>query len=184
MNATNNSIASPALFSIPLSYVRTKEASLAPFALAPWAIIDHAWKAVAGYHADAFEFTPGVTPMSTFKETSTALVIYYSVIFGGRELMRSRQPYKLNTLFMIHNLYLTAISGLLLAAFIQQLAPDVWQNGLYDGICGATGWTQPLVVLYYLNYLTKYLELIDTLFLVLKKKPLSKSSQSQTLVIS
>ena len=82
---------------------------------------------------------------------------------------------------MIHNFYLTAISGLLLAAFVQQLVPGVWQTGLYDGICGATGWTQPLLVLYYLNYLTKYLELIDTVFLVLKKKPLSKSLRPRSL---
>ena len=171
----NNSIAVPAFLSAPISQISLKDATVAPFPISPYTLVDHAWTVFTGYHADEFRFTPGVTPMSTFNETLVALIIYYATIFGGREMMRDREPYKLNGLFMIHNFYLTAISGLLLTAFVQQLAPGVWQNGLYDGICGATGWTQPLLVLYYLNYLTKYLELVDTVFLVLKKKPLSKS---------
>ena len=108
--------------------------------------------------------------------------------------MRNRPAFKLNDLFLIHNFYLTAISGILLVLFIEQLTPTIWKHGLFFTICDAGGWTGPLVTLYYvgprprtracnipvankslmqLNYLTKYLELLDTVFLVLKKKPLS-----------
>jgi fatty acid elongase 3 len=138
----------------------------------PWNMLDGAWVSVLGYHADNFQFTPGQTPLSTFKETAAMLVIYYSVILGGRNWMRNRPAFKLNTLFLIHNFYLTAISGILLVLFLEQLIPRLWSHGLYDGICGAGGWTDKLVVLYYLNYLTKYLEFVDTCFLFLKKKPL------------
>lgn len=99
--------------------------------------------------------------------------LYYVIIFAGRELMHSRQPFKLNNLFIIHNFYLTAISAGLLVLFAQELLPGLWHNGIHDGICGQTGWSQRLLVLYYLNYLTKYLELLDTVFLVLRKKPLT-----------
>ncbi len=143
----------------------------------PWQLLDKAWMTIFGYHAHDFQFTPGRTPLSTLKETTIMLVVYYSVILGGREWMRTRPAFKLNTPFLIHNLYLTIISGSLLALFIQQLVPRLWTHGLYDGICGAGGWTDKLVVLYYLNYLTKYLEFIDTCFLFLKKKPLSKSNR-------
>ena len=105
--------------------------------------------------------------------------------------MKNREPFKLNGLFMVHNLLLTAISGTLLALFTEQLVPTVWRNGIFYAICDHRGgWTTPLVILYYvrtppssddksqanflqLNYLTKYLELCDTVFMVLKKKPLS-----------
>jgi hypothetical protein len=141
--------------------------------LDPWSVFEKLWTGVVGYPAKDFQFTQGSTPMSTLKETLCAITLYYTIIFGGREIMRNREAFKLNTLFIIHNFYLTAISGGLLLLFAQQLIPTLWRNGLYDNICGASGWTQPLTVLYFLNYLTKYLELLDTVFLVLKKKPLT-----------
>jgi len=62
----------------------------------------------------------------------------------------------------------------LLALFVEQLVPELARNGVFHAICEREGgWTDRLVVLYYLNYLTKYLELLDTVFLVLKKKPLT-----------
>jgi len=75
---------------------------------------------------------------------------------------------------MFHNFYLTTISGILLSLFTEQLVPEVYRNGVFHAICSwEGGWTKQLVILYYMNYLTKYLEFIDTIFLVLKKKPLT-----------
>lgn len=186
------SSASPATFyeQLPLPTVDR------PFGIHLWPIFDKVFSAVVGYSANDFEFVPGKTPMSTLKETSIFVVIYYAIIFGGREWMRNREPFKFKTLFLIHNFYLTAISAILLALFIEQLLPTVVRGGIFHAICHHEGgWTQPLVVLYYvstrsmnarlqnltscqLNYLTKYLELLDTVFLFLKKKPLSKSAET------
>jgi len=145
-----------------------------PFGIHLWPIFDKAYTAVMGYHPQDFDFQPRVTPMSTLKQTAFMLVTYYIIIFGGRELMRNRPAFKLSVPFIIHNFYLTVISAVLLALFVEQLIPTLYRHGLFFAICDVKGgWTPPLVTLYYLNYLTKYLELIDTVFLVLKKKPLT-----------
>ena len=104
-----------------------------------------------GYPAQDFKFIPGKTPFSTLKETVAMIILYVVVIFGGRGIMRNREPYKLNGLFKAHNLLLTIISGALLILFAEQLIPTLWRHGLYENICGASGWTQPLVVLYYVS---------------------------------
>lgn len=104
-----------------------------------------------GYPAEDFKFVPGTTAFSALTETVATIALYVVVIFGGREVMRNRQPYKLNGLFMAHNFILTAISGALLVLFAEQLIPTLWRGGLYENICGASGWTQPLVVLYYVS---------------------------------
>ena len=148
-----------------------------PFGIHLWPIFDKAFTAVVGYSANDFKFVPFETPMSTIKSTSIFIAIYYCIIFGGREWMRNREPFQLSFLFKVHNFYLTAISGILLALFAEQLIPTVARKGLFFAICDHQGgWTDKLVILYYLNYLTKFLELIDTCFLFLKKKPLSTSS--------
>ncbi|KAI5199608.1 elongation of fatty acids protein 3 [Aureobasidium subglaciale] len=145
-----------------------------PFGLELWPIFEKAFTSIKGYKPQDFRFVPGKTPMATFKETATMLVCYYIIIFGGREFMRGREPFKLNFFFKVHNFYLTLISGLLLVLFVEQLLPELVRNGVFHAVCAYEGgWTDKLVVLYYLNYLTKYLELIDTCFLFLKKKPLT-----------
>ncbi|TVY40932.1 putative elongation of fatty acids protein [Lachnellula occidentalis] len=145
-----------------------------PFGVHLWPLFSKAFELVAGYPADEFKFVAGETPMSTLRDTSIFVAVYYTIIFSGREWMRNREPFKLKSLFLIHNFVLTAVSAILLALFIEELLPTVVRKGIFYAICDHDGgWTQPLVVLYYLTYLTKYLELLDTVFLFLKKKPLT-----------
>ncbi|QKX63639.1 uncharacterized protein TRUGW13939_10810 [Talaromyces rugulosus] len=145
-----------------------------PFGIQLWPYFNKAFELALGYPADDFRFVSGETPMSTLQETAAALVTYYVVIFGGREVMKNFSALKLNTLFMLHNFVLTSVSGILLVLFLEQLIPTIYHHGVFYAICSHEGgWTQPLVVLYYLNYLNKYFEFLDTLFLVLKKKPLT-----------
>ena len=87
--------------------------------------------------------------MLTLRSTVMMLISYYTIVLGGRELMRSRPAMKLNDLFLIHNFYLTVISGALLVLFIEQLAPTIWKHGVFFAVCGDGGWTGPLVTLYY-----------------------------------
>ncbi len=122
---------------------------IGPISLSPWANFNNLWTSVMGYPAEEFRFIPGKTPISTLSETVAMIVTYLVVIFGGREIMKNREPLKLNGLFKAHNLMLTAISGAWLVLFAEQLIPTLWKHGLYENICGADGWTDALVVLYY-----------------------------------
>lgn len=101
-------------------------------------------------------------------------ITYFIVIFGGRYLMTNVPAFKLQIPFMIHNALLTFVSGALLLLMVEQIFPIFYRQGLLASVCAESTWTQPLELLYYLNYLVKYWELIDTVFLVLKKKKLGK----------
>ncbi|KAI9850600.1 MAG: hypothetical protein M1838_005385 [Thelocarpon superellum] len=145
-----------------------------PFGVRLWPIFDTVFTKVMGFHPQDFRFVQGQTPISTLAASVTACLLYYGIILGGRELMRDRKPLRLNGLFILHNFILTSISFILLVLFLEQLIPTVVRHGIFYAICDRQGgWTKELVMLYYLNYLTKYLEFVDTGFLVLKKKPLT-----------
>jgi fatty acid elongase 3 len=123
-----------------------------PFGLALWPIFEKVFEAVKGYKPQDFRFEQGVTPFSTFTTTTVVLISYYIIIFGGREIMRSRQALQLNWFFKVHNLYLTLISGTLLVLFLEQLIPTVWRHGVFFAICNRDGgWTDKLVILYYVR---------------------------------
>ncbi|KAJ3567251.1 hypothetical protein NP233_g6483 [Leucocoprinus birnbaumii] len=117
-------------------------------------------------------FTPGVTPLSTAVEVLPMLAGYLAFIFSAKAFMTDRKPYQLTSLFRAHNLCLSFASAILLALMLHEVAPQVWQHGFRHTLCSPKTLTPRLEFYYILNYYFKFVELFDTVFLVLKKKPL------------
>ncbi|KAJ2477529.1 Fatty acyl-CoA elongase/Polyunsaturated fatty acid specific elongation enzyme [Coemansia sp. RSA 2131] len=127
---------------------------------------------LAGFDKSQWRWVNGETPLSTWREVGIGMVVYLGIIFGIQFFMRSRKPLKLTRMAQIHNLGLTLISLVLLVLYVEELTPIISKGGLFHAVCAEEAWTQRLEVLYYLNYLTKWIEFTDTVFLALKKKPL------------
>nr|ODN97866.1 fatty acid elongase [Cryptococcus depauperatus CBS 7855] len=140
-----------------------------------YTLLMKAWEA-SGISKPAPQYSTwisGASPVSTQKAVVAAIGTYLLVIFGGREIMKSRQPYKLTVAFQIHNVILTLGSGILLALMLEEIVPMYFKHGFFWSICNTSAFTPRLITYYMVNYYFKYLELIDTVFLVLKKKPLA-----------
>ncbi|EIW73094.1 hypothetical protein TREMEDRAFT_26340 [Tremella mesenterica DSM 1558] len=123
--------------------------------------------------AELTSWFSGLSPLSTQKAVVAAIGSYLLIIFGGRELMRSRAPFKLTLPFQAHNLFLTVGSLILLSLMLEEIIPVWLRHGFFWAICNRKAYTPRLVSYYMVNYYIKYIELIDTVFLVLKKKPLA-----------
>ncbi|CAL1695813.1 unnamed protein product [Somion occarium] len=118
-------------------------------------------------------YVPGKTPLSTPLEVLPALGLYLVVVFGIQAFMKNRPALKLQYLFQAHNLILSSGSAILLALIVEEVVPKVWKRGLFWGMCNQGMWLHSLEFYYMINYYFKYLELLDTVFLAFKKKPLA-----------
>ncbi|WLF79307.1 Fatty acyl-CoA elongase/Polyunsaturated fatty acid specific elongation enzyme [Lodderomyces elongisporus] len=148
-----------------------------PFGVKLWPIFNELVSKATGdrFVPSKFQFVEGELPFSTFPPVALAITTYYIVIFGGNYIFKKFgiKPFVLNGLFQIHNLFLTTLSLTLLTLMVEQLVPMIYHHGIFYAICSTNAWTQELVCLYYLNYITKFLEFIDTVFLVVKQKKLT-----------
>ncbi|KAL7285318.1 hypothetical protein ACG7TL_000413 [Trametes sanguinea] len=118
-------------------------------------------------------YVPGKTPLSTPQEVYPALVAYLVIIFGIRAWMKDKAPYRMQFLFRLHNAFLSSGSLLLFVLILEEVLPLFWQNGTFYALCNRGMFTERLQFYYMINYYFKYIELIDTVFLALKKKPLA-----------
>src|SRR3954467_10431560 len=84
----------------------------------------------------------GVTPLSTIPQVATAITIYLTTVFGLWALQKNGQPKKLNTLFQIHNVVLSGVSGLLLVLILEEIAPIIYKHGVFYALCGEGAWTE------------------------------------------
>lgn len=148
-------------------------------------------------------YVQGQTPLSTTPAVVGALASYLAIVFGVQAVMKNQQPLKLTTLFQIHNVILSSGSLLLLVLMLEEIAPLFFGKSPYTAMCADEAWTpvrsststlvlsaqqiqhiQRMEFYYMINYSFKYLELLDTVFLALKKKPLGKSETARYTHIS
>lgn len=117
-------------------------------------------------------YVPGETPLSTTPAVLGTLTAYLAVIFGIKAFMKNKQPHKLTPLFQTHNVILSSGSLLLLLLMLEEIVPILWNQGVFNALCAEESWTPRMEFYYMVNYYFKYLELLDTVFLALKKKPM------------
>jgi len=92
-------------------------------------------------------YIPGETPLSTWPIVATSLASYLAIIFGIREIMKDRPPQQLNTLFRIHNAFLSIGSFILLVLMMEEVG-SIWVTSTtYGTMCDETSWTEVRTVL-------------------------------------
>jgi len=101
--------------------------------------------------------------------------VYLIVIFGGRYLMKDRKAFDLKWPLAFWNIFLSAFSLMGALRLFPHLLSMVYFNGFEGSVClatdiscgmGAVGLWKDLFII------SKIPELLDTVFIVLKKKPL------------
>ncbi|KAL4076420.1 GNS1/SUR4 membrane protein [Scleroderma citrinum] len=118
-------------------------------------------------------YVQGETPLSTWPAVMSMTVTYLLVVLGTREIMKDRAPFKLTTLFRAHNLFLSVFSLILVVLLGEEVFSTWMKLGSYRVLCAEEAFTPRIEFYLVMAYLSRYYEFVDTIFLVLRKKPLT-----------
>jgi fatty acid elongase 3 len=109
-----------------------------------------------------------------------AVPLYLGVILGGSYLMRNSKPLNVQRLLAAHNIFLCILSVIMAVVGIYEIVLAISTFGLENTYCSGFGTGRPNVfftgriwLLGFVFYLSKYYELLDTVFIVLKRRPLT-----------
>ncbi|CAD5226760.1 unnamed protein product [Bursaphelenchus xylophilus] len=100
-------------------------------------------------------------------------IAYVIVVFGTKSLMRNRQPFNLFIPLNVWNLFLAVFSIVGTIKLTPEFLDVVLGKGLTESYCHTTTFTSGINGYWmFLFILSKTVELVDTVFLVLRKRPL------------
>jgi len=142
-------------------------------------VFDVIWSGIFGWKTEEFRFllpngeTNPSVPFSAIEVTIAWTIGYLVGVYALQQFMKERKAINLKYLMVVHNGFLTFFSLILLLLIIENLIP-LWRGGLYYSICTFDVYPNfhKLQLLYYINYIFKFYELLDTAFLLLGKKKL------------
>eukprot|EP01133_Synstelium_polycarpum_P009124 gene9124-10700_t len=118
-----------------------------------------------------FKWETGVTPFSSVYSPALATIAYLAIVFGLQSYMTNRKEFKLHWLCVVHNLFLSLLSLTMLVGIVVPLIRNPASTSLYAAACTLNTAGQ-MDFWYYVFYLSKVYEFLDTIFLVLRKKSL------------
>jgi len=123
-----------------------------------------------------FEYETGVTPLTAIKWPVILCCSYLMIIFSLQAWMKNRAPYQLNFLRIVHNFILCFGSLLMMFGLVKETFLVYQKHGEEALFCDVNGRQKEsgnLFFWYYIFFLSKFYEFIDTVILVLRKKELS-----------
>ncbi|KAI8930044.1 ELO family [Entophlyctis helioformis] len=129
------------------------------------------WRQLLDY--SDFKWSVGRTPLADLQVILTTWAIYFSTIIGLKIYMRDRPAFKMASVTAYHNMFLCLISLAMCVAGVVGTYHRATTRGIDEIFCTSDSESMRGLLQYtmYMYYLSKFVELFDTVILVLKKKP-------------
>ncbi|KAF2069607.1 hypothetical protein CYY_009072 [Polysphondylium violaceum] len=121
-----------------------------------------------------FRWVSNVTPFSNWKWPAATAVVYLVVIFTLKTLMKNRKAFSLKGFSIVHNINLIILSVAMMTGVLHAAYEQAKEQGAFSLVCEKTDQAvQGRIGFWiYVFYLSKFYELIDTVILALKKRPI------------
>jgi len=122
-----------------------------------------------------FQWIRGKTFLSEFHIVILTAVLYLVTTFGLQRFMRDRKPFTLTHYAIVHNFILFSGSLFVLCASSYYLIPQFFKRGAASVVCDAEGTLfvkGQVNYWFYIFYVSKVFEFVDTVILILRKKKL------------
>eukprot|EP01114_Cavostelium_apophysatum_P006853 TRINITY_DN1836_c0_g1_i1.p1 TRINITY_DN1836_c0_g1~~TRINITY_DN1836_c0_g1_i1.p1 ORF type:complete len:286 (-),score=55.47 TRINITY_DN1836_c0_g1_i1:101-958(-) len=122
------------------------------------------------------EFQAAGWPLTDWQPMVYIIIGYLVTIFTIQRLMKNRERFELKGIVVVHNFFLAALSLVMFLGFVYNLvqlylaSPAPFNDFFCDSERRVS--THPVNIWFYIFYLSKFYELIDTIIIVLKKRPL------------
>lgn len=100
--------------------------------------------------------------------------LYWLLVFVGPKIMKNRKPWSLKSALMLWNFFLFVLSVIMALGICIPMFQFLFERSWYQLMCMPEGelyYGSPFFCVW-LFALSKYIELIDTVFIILRKRPL------------
>jgi len=136
------------------------------------ALLNHPLFSNPGEFIYNFQWVQGTTAFTSLLAPTIASLVYITGLVAIPRFMQKRDPYKLKGFAAAHNLILSAWSLLMFGFTSYYIASVIIKDSLYGAVCDPTNQLSkgPQMFWYYIFYLSKYYEFLDTLIQLLRKK--------------
>lgn len=122
-----------------------------------------------------FEYVPGVTRFSDWRVPLTVGITYLIVIFALHRIMKTRARIEARILTAIHNFIMFFISLVCFVGMVYGILKQAYYHGGESLFCDSKNVASgrgTLTFWMYIFYLSKFYELLDTVFLAIRKSTL------------